>query len=175
MSKSSSKNEGILDNIYSGTADFGQIWSLISAIFVTLIAIGLIIGGIYIIWHNSHLRQVQGQVVKSSYQCSTSSDKNGNKHTSCKVDVEYIVDNKRYTKTFNSATQYSSGQLITVFYEPNDPYDAYIEPLPKIIGWLMIVGAIVIAGMSWAWAYFAQKYKVVAAATGARGIYDILR
>jgi len=173
MNKSS--KEGIIDNIYSGTASFGKVWSIITAVFAVIIAIAMIVGGIYVIWHKSHLKEVQGTVVKSSYNCSTHTDKDGNKSTSCKVNVQYTVDGERYVKEFSTATQYQQGTEITVYYDPKDPHDAYIEPVPKAIGYLLIFGALLMAGGAIAWAYFAQKYKVVAAAAGARGIYDFIR
>ena len=161
--------------IYSGAAGFGRLYATFSAIAATIFAIGLVIGGIYVIYHRSHLSEVVGKVTKPSYGCVTVHNKNG-ATTTCKVDVTFTVDKKVYNKTFTSSTQYAKvGMDVNVFYNPSNPEDAEIDPLAKWIGWAMIGGAVFLVVASWGWVWLTQRYKFLAAAEGVKGAYDILR
>src|SRR6056297_2825237 len=93
----------IESGLYTGAADVGRIWATISAVLASIISIAMIVGGIYIIYHRSHLSIVKGRVTKSSYDCVTHKNQNGTTRT-CKVDISYSVDGKKINKTFTSST-----------------------------------------------------------------------
>jgi len=158
-----------VDSLYGDAAQIGKWWAVVSAVIGTFVAIGMIIGGIYIIYHRSYLQSVQGKVVKSSYDCTTT------KTPTCKVDITYSVNNTTYNKTFTSAKMYKVGDTVDVYYNPNDVSDSEINPLPKWLGWASIGGAIFVVILSWIWVWLVNKYKFLAAAEGVKGVYTLLK
>ena len=167
------KKESIGSEIYSGAAGFGRIYAWISAIIGTLIAIGMIIGGVYIIQHKSHLKSVDGIVTKASYDCSTkTNDKNTT--TTCKFDVSYTVD-KSYNKTFSSTDTFSKDDKITIWYDPNHPDIGEFNPPDKWIGWLLIGIAFLIVFSVWFWVWLTKRSKFAAAAGGASAVINMIR
>lgn len=174
----SEKETSIGKEIYSGAAGFGRLWAVISAVIGTILSILLMIGGAYIIYHRSYLRSVKGEVLEDSV-CSTTTDAKGNSSTSCMTKVTYEVDGHSYPnpqKPLNSGSKsYRAGQPITVYYDPNNPNDADLNPVPKWIGILAIVISIVIIIGSWFWVWVTRKYKFAAAAGGASHAVDMVR
>jgi len=162
------------NEIYSGAADFGKIYAIISAIIGTLISIGMIIFGIYIIQHKNHLVSVDGQVTTASYDCSIPTT-NQNTYTTCKFDVMYQVSNQSYTKTFSSVETFSVGDKVTVWYDPNHPEQGEYNPPSKNIGWALIgFGVLIIIG-SWFWVWMTRRYKFAAAAGGTAAAINMIR
>ena len=162
------------NEIYSDTASFGKIWSIISAIFGTLIGIFFIIVGIYIILHKSHLKSTVGDVVKPSSCYNTI--ENGNNYKSCTTNVSYSVKGQKYEKTINTgSSELTPGTgNITIWYSPVNPGNPEYNPAPTWIGWVIILVALLVIFGAWFWVWLTHKYKVAAAAEGASGIYSIL-
>lgn len=160
--------------VYSGAAEFGKVWTIFSAVAASFLAVAMILGGIYIIYHRAHLVSVKGKVTKSSYNCVTHTNNNVTTK-SCQVNVAYSIDGKTYNKTFSSSTMYKVDDDVFVYYDPSDPTEAEIDPVAKWIGWALIGGAIFIALSSWIWVWLVERYKFLAAAQGVKGVYDILR
>jgi hypothetical protein len=168
------KKESLGSEVYSGAAGFGRIYAWISAIIGTIIAIGMIIAGIYIINHKGHLKSVDGKVTKASYNCNTQThDKDTT--TTCKFDISYIVDSKTYTKTFSSTDKFSVDQTVTVWYDPNHPDQGEFNPLSKNVGSVLISSAIFITISVWLWVWLTRRYKFAAAAGGASSIFDMFK
>ena len=71
-------------------------------------------------------------------------------------------------------SNYTVNTPIEAYYDPADPKDVEINPIPKFIGWLAIVFALLIIAGVWFWVWATRKSKVITAATGAKGIWDIL-
>lgn len=159
--------------IYSGAAGFGQFWSFIKAVVASLIAVGLVIAGVYILYHKSHLKQVIGKNLKPSV-CTTQTTKQGPIQM-CNTEVSYIVDGKVYKRSFSGNTEYAKpGMDVTVYYNPANPSDAEIEPIPSWMGWMLIGFAVLLVVGSWAWVWLTRKYKFVAAATGTMDAFGLL-
>jgi hypothetical protein len=168
------KKESIGDEIYSGAAGFGRIYSWISAVTGTLMAICLFIFGVYIIQHKSHLKSVDGKVTKSSYDCSTQTqDKNTS--TTCKFDVKYTVDNIDYENTLSSTNVFSVGETITIWYDPNNPEQGEFNPISKTVGIVLIVSSIFVIVSVWLWVWLAQRYKFAAAGMGTAAVINMIR
>ena len=159
---------GVGSEIYSGAAGFGRIYALLSAIIATVIGIVMFVAGVYIIYHRAHMNTVVGQVTQGSHNCAIF----GNINT-CDVNVTYLVDGKTYNKIYNIANRHTNGP-VTVYYNPKDPSDSEIDPIPKMIGWGLIGGSILLVFMTWMRSMLAKRYKFVAAATGAREALNIL-
>ena len=164
---------GVGSEIYSGAAGFGQFWSFIKAIIASFIAIGLVIAGIYILYHKSHLKLVIGKNLKPS-MCTTQNTQQGPIQM-CSTEVSYMVDGKTYTRSFSGNTEYAkTGMDVKVYYNPADPTDAEIEPIPTWVAWMLFGFAILIVIGSWFWVWLTRKYKCVAAATGTMDVYGLL-
>ena len=162
------------NELYSGAADFGRIYAWVSAIIANIIAIGMIIFGIYIIQHKNHLVSVDGQVTKASYDCSQDTE-NQDVYTTCSFDVSYQVSNQSYTKTFSSTKTFSVGDTVTVWYDPNHPDQAEFDPAPIGIGWALIIGAVLLIISSWFWVWMTRRSKFAAAAGGTIGVINMIR
>jgi len=161
------------ETVYSDTASFGKFYAIMSAIVATFIAIGLIIAGIFIIRHRSHLKTVNGLVSEDS-TCVTIVD-GENKSSTCQTSVKYTINEKEYHTSLNSGTSsYRKGDSIIVFYNPLNPNDAELNPIPKGLGYGLIAVGVVTLISSWVWVWVTYKYKVAAVATGAKGVLDII-
>lgn len=164
---------GIGSEIYSGAAGFGQFWSFIQATIGSLISIGLVIAGIYVLYHKSHMKKVIGKSVQPS-NCTTQKTEQGPIQM-CMTEVSYVVDGKTYTRLFSGNTEYAKiGMNIIVYYNPSNPIDAEIETIQSWVGWMLIGFALLITVGSWAWVWLTRKYKFVAAASGTMDVYNLL-
>ena len=165
---------GAVNDIYSGAATFGHFWAYIQAFFSTLVMIGLIIFGIYILWTNAHLTTVIGTITRANYNCTTTQNQN-NKITTCYVDVTYTINGKQYQQSYSTATQYTVGATVTVYYNPTDPKDSSISQIPNWMAWLAIGGGIFIGISSWIWVWLTGRYKFLGAAAGVSDVWNIFR
>jgi hypothetical protein len=168
-------SKSIGDEIYSDTASFGRIWSIISAIIGTLFGIFFIIVGVYIIVHKSHLKSTKGDVVKDS-ECNVTID-NNSKYTQCSTTVNYNVNGNEYPdKSVNTgSTKFTKGKNnITIWYSPVNPENPEYSPAPIWVGWSMILISLLAVLGAWFWVWLTHKYKIAAAAQGASGIYSII-
>jgi hypothetical protein len=166
--------QSIGSEIYSGAAGFGKIYAWFGAVFGTIIAISLIIFGIYSVNHKNHLKSIEGKVTKKSHLCNTQTQ-NKNTTTTCKFDVEYKVGVVSYTVTFSSPTIFDIGDKVTVWYDPNHPDKGEFNPMSKNWGWLMIGIAIVMIVGVWIRLWITYKYKFAAAAGGASAFINLVR
>ena len=163
----SGTDDGFVDTVYSGVATFGIIYSTISAIVATLIAIALLVGGIVVLYNNSHLTEVDG-VANDDSVCTGGGP---NEASNCTTSVTYIVgSHSSFTKSFDGYKTYKKGDTVKVYYNAADPNDSEIERFPAWAGWAMIVGAVVLVVLSWLWVYFTRIYKPFAAFSGATDI-----
>jgi len=168
------KKESTGSEIYSGAAGFGRVYAWISAIIGTIIAIGMIIFGIYIINHKGHLKSVDGTITKASNNCNTQTHDNDTT-TTCKFDVSYIVNGETYNKTFSSTNIFSVNETVTIWYDPNHPDQGEFNPPSKTVGWVLICFAAFIIIGGWVWVWLTNRYKFAAAAGGAVAVVDMFR
>lgn len=167
---------GVGDDIYDSTASFGRFWALVGAIIASLIGLGLFIGGIYILVKkpDSDKVGVKGTIVKvngnDSGQCAVSDV------VICGLTVQYEYEGKSYTKNFNYSGKvaYYVGLDIDVYIPKGKPLDASLElPIQNWMGTLMIVISLFLVGGAWFWYWAARKWKAVAAAEGAGGLFNL--
>ena len=167
--------KGIGEEIYSGTATFGRITSIISAIIGTIISIIMIIIGISLIMHKiKYTEKAIGHI--TSVNCTEISDDNNKIMWDCgTISGTYIVKVKGIPKTYpfnfdigKTNIHYTTSSIINVYYNldnPNKP-NKDSDKSDHVIGWVLIViGLIIIIG-GWLWVYLTQKYKVAAAYSG---------
>lgn len=157
--------------IYSDAASFGRVYAIISAVVASLFSIMFIIGGIYIIYHKSHLKSVTGTVTSDSF--CTQLDKNS---ASCSVHYTYTLNGENYFGTSTSSIDYKKGDKITVWYDPNHPgVHREIDIPSKTIGVVAIIMGILIAVVAWVGVYVTRKYKFAAAASGVSGGIEMIK
>jgi len=168
------EKQSIGEQIYSGTATFGKIWAVASAIFGTIISIVMLIIGISVISHKSHLRSVPGQVMEDA-ECTTT-DSQQQTFTTCRTKISYEVDGVTYTPTVDSGSfQYTAGTEVTVWYSPSSPERPELNPFPKWVGWMLIIFAFLICIGVWIWVWVTRKSKVAAAAGGAIELVSLIK
>ena len=157
--------------LYDDAASFGRVYIMIAAVVGTLFALMFIIGGIYIIYHKSHLKSVIGTVTEDSL--CTRLDK---RSESCANHYTYTVEGKQYTGSSTSSTEYKKGDKITVWYDPNHPdVDSEMDIPTKTIGWIAIFIGIFFIIIAWLSVYLTRNYKFAAAAGGIGGGIDIIK
>lgn len=166
---------GVGEELYSGSAGFGRIMSIIRAIVGTLIGIGFIIGGVMLIRHQKkRTASVTGQVENEANDPITC---NYDDHTyDCSnIKASWVVNGKTYNNKSDpfswSGTQSMSnktkGASLTIYYDPDDPNNASLSDVPEhLLGWvLLVLGIIMIIG-GWIWVLVTRRSKGAAAATG---------
>lgn len=162
------------DDVYSGAAGFGRFYTTMTAVISTIVGLLLFAVGIYIIYHRSHLKTVNGQVLDNSKCNTTVNQNNGQYVKSCLTHVGYNVDNIPYDQQLNSGSnEYSKGQGIIVYYDPVNPKEAEINPIPKWIGYFVSGLALLIIIWAWVWVWITKKYKFAAAAKGTAGAIEM--
>ena len=175
QTSSSINKEGLGDEIYSGAASFGRIWAVISSILVTIIAIFMIIGGVYIIIRRSKMLSVSGEVIGNS-QCNVTQTGN-NLSTICTTLLTYTINGNLYDKisTQTGTTSYTDKQQVTIWYYPDTPNKPELSPIPITAGYFLIGIAIILCIFSWLWVYITRKSKFAAAAGGIAEAWHLLR
>lgn len=152
----------IKKELYEGSAFLGRTFAIIGLIITSLISLIFIIGGIYIVQSNSHLKSVDGSTTKDPI-CKTADGT-----TSCQNFVTYTVNGVTYKDVeADSSNQYPSGTSVIVYYSPNSPNKPQIDKVPSALGWCLIVFSIIIVIFSIIWVIITQRSKGVAAIGGA--------
>lgn len=167
------------ETLYSGEATFGRINAVIGAVVATFIGIILVVVGIFLMFHKSHLKKIRGEAARNS-QCNQSQtcDSKGSCHTTyaCTTPVKYTVGGKDYRENLSTgSTSYETGDEVTFYYNPSDPTAIESAPAPPWIGWAMIALALVVVFSSWAWVYVTRKSKVAAAVGGTAATVGAIR
>ena len=112
---------------------------MINAAMPFLIGLFLIGIGGFFLWHERRLRtlctsQSSGLVVDEGYSVKY---KNGHKKVGYKPTFSYSADGVEYVKqkdSYSSTRKVSTGQSVTVFYDPANPNRFYILELGSIKG-----------------------------------------
>lgn len=178
-------------DVYTGTANLGRTATDISAVFTTIFTIPMIIIGLYLIFKKIKRNStVLGKISSSTWspcipiysQSCTSSLNNGittyscNNTTSfsCNFIVDYQLPDglnyKQQSKNFNTSggEQYLPGESIILYYDPSDPTNIELsQDNYAIIGWILIIIAVIMLISTWTWVYFTHKSKMAAAYAGA--------
>lgn len=175
----SKKNLG--NEIVGGVEGFGRFYAEISAIIATLIAVAMIIGGIFALVHKTtRTKSVQGTIISAN--CVTNSS-NANE-TDCTIQVTFPVNGNTYgpvtlnsTGMVNWETNFNNNQKsITIYYDPNNPSDSgLLGNNTKILGWVLIFIGIFLIIISWATVWLVKKYKWAAFGEGAIGGVQLLK
>jgi len=169
----SSNSSSIASEIYSGTAEFGKIWALISAVIATIISIIMIIIGIYILTLKSKDTKVSATIIKINNSTTNVCDE---KDFNCTITISYIYNNRQQTRNINKPKQnqvYKVGDSIDVYIDDKSSVATQKDVPPKMMGFVLLITSVIILVSSWFWYWASKKYKPVAAAEGIGGILNI--
>lgn len=139
--------------VYSGLATYGQIHAIISMVIVGIIAILAVAIGIYLATRTPmRTASTKGKIVSIS---------------SSVYDVTYSVNGKIYTTTINgyNSSNYVN-EKVTVHYQPSNPRNARVGMSKRLLGFILILTALFIAGLTALITYFTFKSKTFAAFEG---------
>ena len=166
-------------DIYSGTASFGVIMSDLKAVFGVIIGIIFIAVGIYLIVKKVK-RTATVDAVITTVKCTQINEKSNNDvEYSCKFDATYTIDGKSMTKNLSSLPSLQElveGSTITLYYDPNHNTDISTDSGNyHLFGWLFIGLGLLVSISGVVWAYLANKYKPIAAVSGAVSGIEMLR
>lgn len=156
-----------MDTIYTGLADVGKILSFLNALVSTLVVLVAIGYGIYIIWVNATFLQDTQAVVAANSQCA---------NNLCKTNVTWKDQTgKQYTQVFMTMNNYKAGDVVTVFFNQDDPQgSALLDYFPTRFGYFLIILAIVILIFTWGWYYLIDRFKWLAALFGGGEIIGVV-
>ena len=170
----------VFNDLYSGSASLGRDYAKIVSIFSFVAAAILVIFGIYFIRKpNTYSLKVNFTVTKVTPITQTVYDANVGK------DVPKIVYNLEGTVTECGTNvvklEYSSkvnvGNILQVYIEPRCNANIAVQNADNntMLGWVLIIIAIVIVVFTLIRLFFVNKYKGVAAIQGAAGAKNIFQ
>lgn len=160
--------------LYTDTAKFGILTGDISAIFMTVICVILIIIGISMILRPTKRKTITTGVI-SNVSCFNSFT---NSNNDCSLTITYKIDGIVYTiirKTTNE-TKYINGESIKLYYDPTNINNIDIsEDTGLVLGWILVVFSIVLLAIVWLWNYVIHHSKIAAAFSGASSGINLLK
>jgi len=164
-------------NIYSGLSSFGQIMAILKAIVVSILSIGLIGYGIYILYVNWDYSEDKAGLILEDSTCQSTQMANGKSYQTCQTKFSFKdAAGNAYTSTATTMLAYKKGATVTVFYKESDPANTTkLDFWPKNIGYIAIAGGILIAALSWGWVYLVERFKPLAAISGGANVVDFAK
>ena len=157
-------------NVYSGTAEFGKDYTIITTIITLIICVFFIIGGIVLL-----LRKPQ-YTLQTTMTISTY-DNTGAAGTFSYTGTVEDCDNKEMKLVGAESTLLDEGQTTPVFVKPDcSGQEAHLHSDDfKPIGGLFIVLALIVGGFSIINLFFVKKYKGIAAVEGVAAGINLFR
>ena len=165
------KGGNAVGDVYNGAATVGQFMAKVGMIICCIFGGLLIILGIFFCFlKNSRSGKVIGTVQSSS--CTTSTAQPST--TTCSINIQYIVGGKTLTTTQTTVKTYNKGDQISLGYNPNNPSDVVIGNLSSwILGLIFIVFGLIIIGVGWLNYYLVNRFKFLAAFSGAENVVNV--
>jgi len=163
-----------MDEIYSGAASFGRVWTLISAWFTTIVAVFVGLFGLFLLYRQFTMRIAEGTALGGSREKSTYNPSSKQTVITYVTLVAWTVGDKKYSEDLESDTSYEHGDKVTVYYESGAPGEGTLMPMPKWSGLMVIGGALTMVGIAWMWVYATRRWKFLAAATGVSDVYRLV-
>lgn len=135
----------------SGLATFGAVDTYMRSVCAVIVGIIMVVIGAMIRKNpDKHTQQTTG--VTHDVNCYMHNNK-----TRCQAQIDYTVDNKKYTFTGSYSEAISNGQTVSLFYDPKNPQDAVVQPIPQVLGILLIVFGLIVIIAAIGFAYFFSK------------------
>ena len=171
------KNKSVGSQIYDGAEEFGHIEAWIGAIFATVIGFVFVIIGIVAVSRKTSLtNNVEGKITKAI--CGPSYQSDNQQLYNCSIDIEYTIDNKKYTISTSKTDNFQKykGQTINIYYNPNTPEKGVIQSdNSKNVGIVFIGAGLIIPVFAWLWLWITYKSKFAAATGGVVGAINLIK
>lgn len=167
----------VSETVYDGAATVGRAQALLQAVILTLVGIGVIVLGSYLLLSKPKRTYSINDAVLSKMTCPnvpTTSESTETVVTnigqSCSYEVTYTYLDKSYTSSVSATLQYkvSNNDKVTIWIDPNNPIDLQFvaDQNLKIPGIACIgLGSFLIIGF-WMYYFVMKKSKVLAAVSG---------
>ena len=161
--------------LYDSLASLGKIWTLIGAIFSTIVGVGMIIVGLYFLFRKPDRDLIRGTVARINDDehgiCT------GQQFYQCSLSIQYVYNDQNYMSKihYSGSSEYVIGQPIDIYVLKNNPYSIVLEPpLPKRLFYLFIAIGLVVILSGWWWYWASRKWKIVASAEGINGLFRVI-
>jgi len=149
-----------MSTLKNGLGAYGTFRTYSGAVAAVIISLSMCVLGGYLIKNpDKHTASVQATVK----DVTQTKDPNGK--TTYTMTGEYNIGGKVYAVSGQTDTVTNKGQSVTVYYDPKNPGDAVIKPLPSWIGWAMIGTATLITFLAVGFAFFFSKLSNTGKAT----------
>ena len=146
--------------VYDATASIGIAYAIFSAVMATIICGFAIYGGFWVKNINADKTAKTTGTIKDATCSKSKNDK------SCVATINYMVKDVEYSVSTTTGIV-NKGQTTDIFYDPKNPNNFSLSNnTTNIIGWVIIIVAIIILLSSWGWLIMTIFFKPVAAATG---------
>ena len=164
----------VLEDIYSGSAEIGNIQATITLVIGIIIALCSSSIGSYIAVIQENPEPVKAIVERDSI-CTQQNDQ-----IHCVTDIKYTVNNKEYKQPVGTQNkQFKTNDTIDIQYKPSNPTDISYKTdnvlSPKLYGTLIICAGAIILSIVILYFYLIRKYKPLAALQGAKTTIDVAK
>ena len=131
--------------VYDVTASIGIAYAIFSAVMATIICSFMIYFGVWIKNINSENTAKTTGTVKDTVCNKTKNDK------SCVATINYKVNKVEYSVSTTTGIV-NKGQTMDIYYDPKNPNNFSLSNnTTNIIGWVIIIIAVIILLSSWGW------------------------
>lgn len=171
---------GIVDDLYSGAASYGQFKTTIGFIIALIVGVVLFVVGTYFLFKKEEpWKTTIGSIVEDP-NCSTKNVNNQMLYD-CVVSTKYTIKSETKTQTFivqNLDRQLIKGSNIILYYKASKPFDtitATSKLSDKTLAAILFVTGVVLIFGSWFTYYTAKHFKFAAAGQGAASIFSLFK
>lgn len=161
------------NTLKSGLGAYGAFRTYTGTIVAVIVSLSMCVLGGYLIKNpDKHTAVVQGTV-------ETVTSVPGEKgQVTYSIVAKYNIGGKDYNVSGQVDQIYNKGQSVQVFYDPKNPGDAVLKPVPSWMGWALVGVATLISLGSIGFAYFFSRLgntgrAVVGGATAAGNAWRI--
>ena len=169
MKKNCFEFGSFLDTAYSGTADFGKVYTTIGTVITLIICIIFLIIGLVMVFKKNVYTKKTTMTVESVTPTGDAS------MGMLQYTVTGTINECSLPVTITTSTMYSKGDTLTVYYNPDKKCDISTVTNYKGMGIIFIVIALLVGTFSVINLFFVRKYKGVAAAEGVMDVFNLFR
>jgi hypothetical protein len=163
---------GVARELYDDAAAVGRASALGQAALVTLLGVGGVALGVYLVGRGRSEQQADGLATRASTcgAVAVPAARGAPPRTrrECWTPVAYDAAGARHELALNTGERsLGAGEGLRVYYQPGRPGEASASPTPATLGYaIAAVAAVAVIG-AWASVYLTRRSRVYAAATGA--------
>jgi len=158
-------NKDMFQPVYDTTSSIGLAYTFGVAILATILMSLVIFAGVQINnYYYKYKGKTRGRIV--SAKCYTEVD-NNKKYKKCDAIIEYEVAGAKYKHNYVSDSLVNVNETADVHYEPSNPNNFTTKyNMMLYIGWGLIVFAVIVILLAWAWFIMSWIFKPIAAVSG---------